>query len=415
MPPLYRPDVQSLSRDDLRALQEERLRALVQRMFAQPVPFFRARLESAGLGPDDIKTLDDLRRVPRTTKQDLRESEQAHPPLGSYRGAPVSASVRLSASTGTTGRPTVIMFTAHDLAVEHEAAARMFARQGYKPGEIIAHAHPGGLNGGAALLGGCIEAYGCLNIAVGPPASRADAERAIRLWQDLKPDHFELFGPVLHTFWDTAVSMGLDPARDCNLPALVDMPPYRTMSAGLECFAFLGSACEQNSGAHVCEDEAIVEALDPVSGEPVPDGARGTLVVTALTKDNALLRYDLQDVVRLDRAPCPCGETHLRAFWEGRYADIVRAAGREFLPNDVWNALNDIAEVSTPALEFQMVRSASTDALRVRVEATTPSAALETLVCARLHERLGVPVTLELLAAGALPRPAYKPARVVDE
>src|SRR5207249_8329264 len=127
---------------------------------------FRRKLEEAGLGPDDVKSLDDLPRVPRTVKQELRDDEASSPPLGTYRGAPVDQSIRLSTSTGTTGRPTITLFTLHDLEVEYEAGARMFFRQGRRPGEIITHAHPGGLNGGQSLLGGVIEAFGCLNIPV---------------------------------------------------------------------------------------------------------------------------------------------------------------------------------------------------------------------------------------------------------
>lgn len=420
----YRPEIQTLPRERIRALQEERLRALVGRVFEQPLAFFRRKLEVSGIGPDDVKTLEDLRRVPRTVKQELRDAEAAHPPLGDYRGAPAERSIRLSTSTGTTGRPTIMLFTAHDLQVEYDASGRMFWRQGLRPGQVITHAHPGGLNGGQALLGGCIEAFGALNLPVGPPLGRADAENAIRLWKDLTPDHYEMFGPALHTFWETAREMGLDPERDLNMPPPRDLPPYRTISAGLECFAFLGSTCqeahgplprEQYLGAHVCEDEAIVEAVDPATGEPVPDGERGHLVVTSLTKDNFMLRYDLEDLVRLDRGGCSCGETHLRAFWEGRAKDVVRAAGREILPLDVQHALAPIEEIAEPALEFQIVRGADESALRVRVEAPAPGGAVGARVAATLEEALGVPARVEVLATGELPRPAYKPVRVVDE
>jgi phenylacetate-CoA ligase len=411
----YRPDVQALPRAELRALQDERLRALVRRIFDQPIPHFREKLRSAGLEPDDVKSIDDLPRIPRTNKDDLRASEAANPPLGDYRGAPVSGSIRLSTSTGTTGRPTIALFTKHDLEVEYDAGGRMFWRQGYRPGEIITHAHPGGLNGGAALLGGVIEAFGCLNVPVGPPMSKADAERAIRLWQELRPTRYEMFGPALHTFWETGKEMGLDPERDLNMRQPAEMMQWRTASAGLECFAFLGSACENDRGAHVCEDEAIVEAVDPSSGEPVADGARGSLVVTTLTKDNAMLRYDLQDLVRIERGDCPCGETHARAFWDGRATDLVRAGARELLPIDVQLLLQPIADVSRPALEFQMVRTGDTSSLRVRVETEHPSEELHGRVSSALSDGLGVPVTLELLASGALPRPFYKPARVADE
>jgi phenylacetate-CoA ligase len=138
-------------------------------------------------------------------------------------------------------------------------------------------------------------------------------------------------------------------------------------------------------------------------------------VVTSLTKDNFLLRYDLEDLVRLDRSPCACGETHVRAFWDGRAKDVVKAGDQQLLPIDVWVVLREIDEVSRPAAEYQLVRTSDTSALRVRVETPSPTPAREQRLGALLEERLGVGVRLELLASGTLPRPAYKPVPVVDE
>jgi len=412
----WRPEVQTLGREDLRSLQEERLRAQIARVFDRPIPFFKRKLEAAGIGRDDVKTMDDLRSVPRTTKDELRASEAEHPPLGDYRGARLSECIRLSTSTGTTGTPTVIVFTPHDLDVEYDAACRMFTRQGYRRGEeIVTHAHPGGLNGGQALLGGAFERFGALNVPVGPPTSRQEAERAIGLWKEIRPTRYEMFGPALHTFWETAIDMGLDPERDLGMTRPEDLPPFRTVSAGLDAFAFLGSACEENNGSHVCEDEAIVEAIDPSSGEAVPDGERGRFVVTTLTKDNFLLRYDMDELVSLDRFPCPCGETHIRAFWYGREKDVVPVGDRQVLPLDVEVLLRRIEEISTPAVEYQLVRGGDSSELWVRVETPAPSEELGANLTQMLGEGLGVPVRLELLPSGVLPRPAYKPLRVVDE
>jgi phenylacetate-CoA ligase len=411
----YRPDIQTLPREDLRALQEERLRELILRVFDQPVPFFKRKLEAAGLGSDDVKTLEDLRRVPRTTKDELRQSEAEHPPLGDYRGAKLSECIRLSMSTGTTGKPTIITFTRHDLDVEFDAAGRMFTRQGYGPNEIVTHAHPGGLNGGQALLGGALEEFGALNVPVGPPQSKEDAERAVNLWRELKPTRYEMFGPALHTFWEAAVEMGLDPQKDLGMKSPNEIPPHRTFSAGIECFAFLGCSCDEFNGAHIAEDHAILEAVDPMSGEPVPEGTRGHLVITTITKDNFLLRYDMEELIRIDTSECPCGETHLRAWWDGRAKDAVTVGERFVLPMDVELVLREIPEVSTPAVEYQLVRGADISSLRVRVEANEPNDELKNRLAKTLESSIDVPVSLELLPSGALPRPSYKPLRVVDE
>jgi phenylacetate-CoA ligase len=224
-----------------------------------------------------------------------------------------------------------------------------------------------------------------------------------------------MFGPALHTFWETAKEMGLDPQRDLGMRPPNEVPPHRTFSAGLECFAFLGSSCDEFNGAHICEDHAIVEAIDPSTGDPVPDGVRGHLVVTSLTKDNFLLRYDLEELIRLDTSPCPCGETHMRAWWDGRAKDAVSVGEKTILPMDVELVLREIEEVSVPAIEYQLVRTNDTSALLLRVEAERPSDELGAELTVALGEALGVPIRLELLESGSLPRPAYKPLRVVDE
>jgi phenylacetate-CoA ligase len=209
--------------------------------------------------------------------------------------------------------------------------------------------------------------------------------------------------------------MGLDPEKDLGMTRPEDLPPFRTVSAGLDAFAFLGSACDENDGSHVCEDEAIVEAVDAGTGEPVPDGERGRFVVTTITKDNFLLRYDMEELVSLDRSPCPCGETSVRAFWYGREKDLVPVGETQVLPLDVEVVLRRIVEISTPAVEYQLVRSSDTGALRLRVEAPDPSEAMSKRITEDLEGALGVPVRLELLGSGSLPRPFYKPLRVVDE
>jgi phenylacetate-CoA ligase len=181
----------------------------------------------------------------------------------------------------------------------------------------------------------------------------------------------------------------------------------------------LGTACDEDDGAHVHEDLAIAEVLDRDRGAPVGHGQRGNLVVTVLGKDNAFLRYDLQDILRVNDKPCPCGETHKRLFYEGRVKDIVPVAGREILPIDVLLALLDCAPLKDTAIEYQIARRPALSALPLRVEhpaaETSDKTSVAASIAATAGERLGVPVDLELLAPNALPRFAFKAARVVDE
>ena len=416
----YDPDVQTMPLERVRTLQAERLVRQLDRIWATPIPFFTRKLEAAGLRRGDLRGLEDLARIPPTVKAELRESEAAVPPFGDYRGAPPCEAVRLGASTGTSGRPTLILWTRKDLAVDHAASARGRWRWGLRPGMSLANAHPFGMNAGGWHFSHGVEALGVLNIPSGPPVGEQHKRDVVEVWRRLKPDMYRLFGNVAQTYADTARALGLDPERDLNL----DMPAgdhpseqYLMVSSGLEALPLLGSACEERRGAHLAEDLAIVEVIDWKTGRPCGHGERGSLVVTVLEKDNFLLRYDLEDVVRLNTDPCSCGETHRRLFYEGRVRDVVRAADRDVLPIDVAFVLYEFPEVSTPSAEYQIVRPATAEpVLQVRCEhaAGADRAALGARLAARFRDRLGVDVRLELVDRGGLPRFAYKAARVVD-
>jgi phenylacetate-CoA ligase len=420
--PYYDAAVQTMPLEAVRRLQGERLARQLDRVWSVPVPFFRRKLEAAGLARADVRSLDDLALVPTTRKAELRQSEDEHPPFGDYRGAPVSAAVRLGASTGTSGRPTLILWTRKDLEVDYLASARGRWRWGLRPGMKIANAHPFGSNAGGWHFSHGIEALGATNIPSGPPVGAAHVRDVVEVWRRLRPDMYRLFGNVATTYADAARKSGLDPARDLNLTIAGDHPAeqYLMASSGLEALPLLGSACDERDGAHLAEDLAIVEVIDRRSGRACGHGERGSLVVTVLEKDNFLLRYDLEDVVRWNLRPCPCGETHRRLFYEGRVRDIVPVDVREILPIDVALVLYEFPEVSTPSAEYQIVRGAEpAPALRVRVEydpgAGADPADLARRLAERLRERLGVAARPELVARGVVPRFAYKAARVVDE
>jgi phenylacetate-CoA ligase len=417
----YRPDVQTMPREQLAALQLERLQALLRRIWERPIPFFRRKLEAARLTPRDVRSLDDLRAIPTTVKDDLRASEAAHPPLGDYRGSTIDECVRVGCSTGTSGKPTIILWTRHDQAIDLEAVCRGRWRWGLRPGSSLAHGHPFGLYGGGISFSKGIEALGLLNVPCAPPSASPWTREVIRLLAMVKPEHYRFFGNAGAQYADAARAAGRDPERDLNLRVQGEDPTeqYKSVSAGLEALGMLGTACDEEDGAHVAEDLAIAEVIDRNTGRPVGDGARGNLVVTVLEKDNAFLRYDLQDVVRLHLAPCPCGETHKRLFYEGRVKDIVSVDGRELLPIDVLLALLDCPALERTAIEYQIVRRPELHALPLRVEhgaaGTAEAPGLAAAIAERARGRLGVPVQVELLAPTALPRFAFKAARVVDE
>lgn len=408
--PLYEPEIQTLPREALLALQEERLRDAVAR--AHEIPFWRRKLDEAGLGPDDVKTREDLLRVPRTVKDELRASQVADPPFGDYVLRP--GAVRVGTTTGTTGTPSLVLWTARDLQVEHRAAARMFWRQGVRPGLLVAHSHPLGAYGGGALLSSALEAFGCLVMAVGAPTTDEQAEQIVRLFERVRPDMYIMFDAALLRLWEAAQRLGLDPQADLKMRLRTPHPAMQggTATAGAECFSFMGGACAQLKGAHLTEDLAVVECIEPVTGMPAAEGTRGHMVVTTLERDNVMLRYDLEDFVSLDSSPCECGETHARMTWQGRAKDLTRVGAVSLLPIDVWWVLEDFPSLKTPTIEFVIVRGPKDDHLRVRVEGEGVD---EREIASRLEERLGVPARVENVPRGALGRSSFKPVRVVDE
>ncbi len=399
MPPqdaIWNPEVQLMPREQLLALQEERLREAVHR--AAELPFWRAKLDATGVAPDDIKTTEDLLRVPRTVKDELRADQAANPPFGSYQRR--EGAVRIGTTTGTTGKPTLIAWTLRDLEVEYESAARMFWRYGTRPGQLVVHSHPLGVYGGGAILTSALEAFGALVAPVGSPVTDEEAEK--------------MFDTAQLKYWEAAERLGLDPVKDLGMRPRMEHPVLQsaTGTAGAECFSFLGGGCMQFQGAHICEDYAVVECIDPETGQSQPDQIRGHLVVTTIGRDNVMLRYDLEDIIRLNHEPCACGETHMRMLWDGRSKDFIRLRGKELLPVDVWWVLEDFPDLKTPTLEYQLVRRPGADQIEVRIEGDV---AFGEKIAAAIEEKLEVPAGVEMLRRGALPRPDFKPVRVVDE
>ena len=418
------PDVQTMDPGRLRELQNERLRVLLRKVFDLPVPLFRDKLVVAGVaGPEDIETVDDLRRVPLTVKQDLRDSEAEDPPFGRYRFTDVRAAVRIGTSTGTTGTPTISLWTRRDLWIEYESAARTWWRFGYRPGMIVTHAHPAYLYGGGPMLSGAYEYFGMLNMWVPPPDTDELAEQGLRFWMRVKPD-IPFMGFSTGRFFEVANKLGIDP-HDAGLE-FKSMPGFGMgkgmplMTAGAECYAYVGGACGKKPGAHLNEDWAVVQAVDPATGADVPDGEWGDLVVTTLDRDNGLLRYDLEEACAVLREPCDCGETTIRGLWGGRFKDLITVQGKRFQSAELESALRGVAGVTEPSLEWQMVRP--TDEARplvVRVEkgsgATDDDDALAQRCAQAVREHLGIDAAVEILARGTIPRSGYKAARVVDE
>ena len=267
--------------------------------------------------------------------------------------------MRIGQSTGTTGTPTLTVLTRHDLWLEYESAARNWWRNGWRPGQVVTHCHPAYMYGGGALLGGSIEYFGALNMWVSPPDTDELAEQAIHTWERIHPD-VQMVALSQHRFMEVAAKLGLDLVADCGFPAF-SMGGFGRgllplMTAGFECYAYLGGPDRTCDGAHLHEDWAIIQAIDPATGRDVAPGQWGNLVVTTLDRDNGLLRYDLEEAAMIEGpADCPQGETSRMGYWGGRFKDLLSSQGVHFQVSDLEKAVASVAELTTPTLEFVVV------------------------------------------------------------
>ena len=228
---LWDPAKQAMSTDERRQLQNERLGRMVDRILGEPVPLFRDKLVAAGVAdPGDIASVDDLSAVPSTVKQDLRDSEASLPPWGGYRFTDPRQAVRLGTSTGTTGQPTITVWTRRDLWVEYESGARNWWRMGYRPGMIVTHAHPAYLYGGGVMLQGTYEYMGLLSVWVPPPDTDELAEQAVRFWTRVTPD-IPFMGFATGRFIEVATKLGI-PLEDAGLTGLARSAGLRTGPRG---------------------------------------------------------------------------------------------------------------------------------------------------------------------------------------
>ncbi len=433
---LYRPAAQTMPRGELRELQNQKLRREIDRIWNQPIPFFRRKMESVGLRPEHIQTVDDLKNFPPTIKDELRINEEQYPPFGDYRGAPMAACIRLGRTTGTTGKPSTLLWTRKDYEVDAEISARSLYRCGIRPGTKLTHTHPGGLYAGADRLGSVLEMAGVTNVPMGPPLNDDVIKDHLALWNKIKPEAYVLFGPVMLRYHEAALKLGYDPRKDLGMDILLigeaacayesTRKKYErffdceihNLNGSLEIGVIMATDCKVHDGMHAPEDCVILEVIDPDTSAPTPPGERGYLTLTTFDRDNIVIRYNLEDLVMAHPDPCPCGETHARFFWHGRRQEVVNVAGKEILPVDVMVALNEIPELGDRPVEFQMERwGKAQDRLKINFEydpsCVTDTAAFAERVKAHFRSRLSIDIEPGLVDA-AVYRTTYKPMRVLD-
>ncbi|MFJ5774068.1 phenylacetate--CoA ligase PaaK [Streptomyces sp. NPDC093094] len=411
---------------ELRALQLERLRSTLRHVHAS-VPHYREAFDKAGVHPDDCRSLADLARFPFTTKADLR----ANYPYGMF-AVPRERIRRLHASSGTTGRPTVVGYTEDDLSMWSDMVARSIRAAGGRPGDTVHVAYGYGLfTGGLGAHYGA-ERLGCTVI----PASGGMTSRQVQLIQDLRPRVITVTPSYMLTLLDEFERQGVDPRGTSLEVGIFGAEPWTQEMRreieerfGIDAVDIYGlsevigpgvaqECVETKDGLHVWEDHFYPEVVDPVTGELLPEGEEGELVFTSLTKQAMpVVRYRTRDLTRL--LPGTARVFRRMGKVTGRSDDMVILRGVNLFPTQIEEIVLRIPAVA-PHFQLRLTREGRLDALTVRAEAradATPQARQDAAraVAAAVKDGIGVSVGVEIVDPGTLERSVGKIRRIVDE
>jgi len=416
----------------LREVQLQRLKAVVALSY-EKVKLFRERMDAIGLKPGDVTSLAEVSKLPFTVKADLRDTY----PYGLF-AVPLSEVVRLHASSGTTGKPIVVGYTAQDMEVWKQVIMRSLYAAGFTRGDIVQNMYGYGLFTGGLGLHGGLEGIGATVI----PISGGNSERQIMVMKDFgvtaicgTPSYF------IHLI-ETAQKMGIDFKRDLKVqrgvfgaePWTDHMRQYIESASGVKAFDIyglseiigpgVGCECECQDGPHIFEDHFLAEIVDPKTLQPVPDGTEGELVITTLSKQAMpVIRYRTRDITALETRPCKCGRTCRRIRRISRRSDdmfIIR--GVNVFPSQIEIALLK-TEASLPHYQIVLTRKGGLDQMEVRVEITGEMLRDNVSAMEQLQKRFsrsieqitGLHATVTLAQPGSIPRSEGKAKRVVDQ
>ena len=419
-------DGDRLTLDELRRLQLERLQWTVRHAY-ENVPLYRKKFDEAGVKPEDIQSLDDISKLPFTTKEDLRSTY----PFGMF-AVPMSEVSRVHASSGTTGRPTVVGYTKDDLDVWATVLARSLYAGGIRPGMMVHNAYGYGLFTGGLGAHAGIEKLGATVI----PISGGGTARQVQLIQDFKPDAILCTPSYLLTIADAMEAAGIDPRSTSLKIAVLGAEPWTNemrleLERRLDIDAVdiyglsevmgpgVGNECvETKDGPHIWEDHFLPEVLDSESLEPMPDGEEGELVFTSLTKQAfPVIRYRTRDLTRLLPGT---GRPQFRRIQKitGRNDDMIILRGVNLFPTQIEEIALEIEHL-TPHFILELTRAGRMDALTVKIECVPGIAEGDTEVAAgmlrkRIKERIGTSVDVVTVEPGSLPRSEGKYKRLYD-
>ncbi len=426
----YQPEIETASVEDIKALQSEKLVKQVKHVY-ENVEYYRNLMDEKGVKPDDIKSIDDLYKLPFLTKADLRDAY----PYG-LLGTDLKNCVRIQSTSGTTGRRVVAFYTQEDVNLWEECCARAIVAAGGTNEDVCQVAYGYGLFTGGPGLNGGSHKVGCLTL----PMSSGNTERQIQFMQDLHSTILCCTPSYAAYIGETLKEMGLTP-DDIDLKAgIFGAEPWTEKmrrdiekSLGIKAYDIYGLTetsgpgvsfeCEEQTGMHINEDHFLAEIIDPETGEVLPEGSKGELVFTSLDKEAfPLLRYRTRDICVLSRKKCSCGRTLIKMTKPmGRSDDMLIIRGVNVFPSQIETVL--LKEGYSANYLIEVDRANNTDTLDVSVELTPEQfsdtvkdlAAKEKSLANAIKTMLGINPKVHLVAPKTITRSEGKAVRVIDK
>jgi len=416
----------------LREVQLQRIKAVTALAYER-VALFRERMDARGVKPADVQSLEDVRLLPFATKLDLRDTY----PYGLF-AVPMSEVVRLHASSGTTGKPIVVGYTAQDMEVWKQVIMRTLYAAGYSRGDVVQNMFGYGLFTGGLGLHGGIEGIGATVI----PISGGNSERQIMVMKDFGVTAVSCTPSYFIHLIEVAGKLGIDFKRDLKVkrgvfgaePWTDQMRQYIETASGVKAYDIyglseiigpgVGAECICQAGLHVFEDHFLVEIVDPKTLEPVPDGEEGELVITTLSKQAMpVIRYRTRDITAIEALPCACGRSIRRIRRISRRSDdmfIIR--GVNVFPSQIETALLK-TEASLPHYQIVLTRKSGLDRMEVRVEVTgemlsdrlSEMEGLQRRFAHSVEQITSLHADVTLVQPGTIPRSEGKARRVLDK
>ncbi len=425
----YQPEIECASAEELRAIQNEKIVKQVKHVY-ENVAYYRNLMDEKGVTPDDIKSVDDLHKLPFLTKADLRDAY----PYG-LLATDLANCVRIQSTSGTTGRRVVAFYTQKDVDLWEECCARAIVAAGGSKEDVCQVAYGYGLFTGGPGLNGGSHKVGCLTL----PMSSGNTERQIQFMQDLHTTILCCTPSYAAYIGETLKDMGISPDEIDLKAGIFGAEPWTEemrrdieKSLGIKAYDIYGLTetsgpgvsfeCEEQTGMHINEDHFLAEIIDPETGEVLPEGSKGELVFTSLDKEAfPLLRYRTRDICVLSRKKCSCGRTLIKMCKPmGRSDDMMIIRGVNVFPSQIETVL--LNEGYSPNYLIEVDRKSNTDTLDVSVE-LTPEQFSDTVkdIAKKEHElagaiktMLGINPKVHLVAPKTITRSEGKAVRVID-